>query len=272
MSKSLRTSYAALRDQFGPAGLVLSVLAIVLALGGGAYAANGGGSHATASKAKALTKAQVLALIKANSKPGPAGPAGANGTNGTSGALGKEGPKGEQGPKGEPGNPASYPETLPPGKTETGVWSDYGSGVISNAPIGVDIKAGITYPIPLTPFFPEENFNNPVGIQEGQARFVTTQQQEHGGNGEGCTGTIKFPTAAPGWLCVYEAHTQSLVGPSHHFSEVHKRQAQGFGGSFEEASPWGFLVYLEGPEGAEGEAQIIEGEGTWAVTAYNQVP
>src|SRR6202040_3448464 len=145
MSKSLRTYYVALRDQFGPAGLILSVLAIVLALGGGAYAASH--SSATAFKAKPLTKAQILALIKGNSKPGPAGPAGANGTNGMNGVPGGSGPKGEQGPKGEPGNPASYPETLPPHKTETGIWAvngRTGPGSFEN-----ELRGSISFPIPL---------------------------------------------------------------------------------------------------------------------------
>ena len=51
-----------IRNQIGTAGLVVAIVALVAALGGGAYAAT---HPATASKAKPLTKAQVLALIKA---------------------------------------------------------------------------------------------------------------------------------------------------------------------------------------------------------------
>ena len=67
MSKSLRTRYAELHRQFGTAGLILSVIAIVLALGGGAYAANNTG---VASKA---------------GKPGPRGKTGATGPAGPAG-------------------------------------------------------------------------------------------------------------------------------------------------------------------------------------------
>ncbi len=256
MSKSLRTSYAALRDRFGPAGLVLSVLAIVLALGGGAYAASGGGSHATASKAKALTKAQVLALIKANSKPGPAGPAGANGTNGTNGAPGGSGPEGKQGPKGEQGNPAEYPKTLPSHQTETGTWAISGLFYTHDAEVVEEaFETTITFPIPLSPVISEEE---EVGIKYGQARYVTPSQAMAGGNGEGCTGNDKHPTAAPGWLCVYGENE---------FPTGIQRQKTWGPGEPEGAYPWGARISVTAPESLPNEIKKLDVFGTWAVTA-----
>jgi hypothetical protein len=101
-------------EPFGKAGLTVAILALVMAMVGGAYAAGG------------LTKSQekqVKKIVSAEVKkhPGPAGPAGANGTNGRNGAPGEPGPQGEPG---EPG--AIHPgETLPSGASETGAWSFY---------------------------------------------------------------------------------------------------------------------------------------------------
>ena len=91
MSKSLRTHYAALHNQFGTAGLVLSVVAIVLALGGGAYAAN----HATASKARPAPRQDRQNRPR---RPGrrrrSRGAPGAKGENGAPGAPGAPGTPG----------------------------------------------------------------------------------------------------------------------------------------------------------------------------------
>jgi hypothetical protein len=146
-----------LTEPFGKAGLTVAILALVMALVGGAYAAGG------------LTKAQEKQVTKIAKKyagkPGAPGTAGANGTNGTSG---KDGGSGQNGAPGTPGGdgesvevnayagpqcPASENEegaeltnasgtayacngaegspwtaggTLPSGKTETGSWTLFG--------------------------------------------------------------------------------------------------------------------------------------------------
>ena len=100
MSKSLRTRYAALHNQFGTAGLILSVVAIVLALGGGAYAAN---NTATASKA---------------GKPGPRGKIGATGPAGPQGTAGPTGPTGPAGTNGENGTNGTNGESVVTSRTE----------------------------------------------------------------------------------------------------------------------------------------------------------
>jgi hypothetical protein len=90
-----------IQNRFGTAGLVVAIVALLAAVSGSAYAA------AHASKAKPLTKAQVIALIKQFApKPGT-GPAGANGTNGTNGQDGAPGVKGDKGDQGDPGTPGT---------------------------------------------------------------------------------------------------------------------------------------------------------------------
>ena len=92
--------YRALHDQFGTAGLVLSIVAIVLALGGGAYAAN----HATASKAKQGPRGKT-------GKTGPAGPAGPAGATGPAGPAGAKGENGAAGGAGAPGESVTVTES-----------------------------------------------------------------------------------------------------------------------------------------------------------------
>ncbi len=139
--------FSKLQNQFGSAGLVLSVVAIVLALGGGAYAAN---NSATASKAKAGPRGKT-------GKTGPQGPAGAAGATGAAGPAGSTGPAGAKGSPGAPGPQGpegNIKATLPSGSTETGTFSQYFTGQRFNGagqPI-VATEQGeipISFPIPL---------------------------------------------------------------------------------------------------------------------------
>lgn len=91
--------YARIRERFGATALVLSILAVVFAMLGGAYAAsnNGGGGKATASaKGKPGPRGP-------RGKAGPAGPTGPVGPVGPAGSAGGQGPKGDQGPPGGKG-------------------------------------------------------------------------------------------------------------------------------------------------------------------------
>jgi len=93
----------------GTAGLVMSIIALIVALSGGAYAA----SHRHHKKNKGVTTAQVRKIAKqeaqkyANSNPGSKGDkgdpgsAGSNGTNGTDGTNGKDGKDGKAGANGK---------------------------------------------------------------------------------------------------------------------------------------------------------------------------
>jgi hypothetical protein len=90
--------FSLLRNRFGIPG-VISVIALVFAMLGGAYAASNSGSG----KATASAKAK-----KGPRGPrGPAGPAGPAGPQGPAGANGAKGDAGAKGDKGEPGNPGS---------------------------------------------------------------------------------------------------------------------------------------------------------------------
>lgn len=84
--------FSTLRTRFGIPGII-SVIALVFAMFGGAYAAsNSGGGSQLASASK-----------KAKAKRGPAGPKGATGATGAAGTAGAQGPAGTPGGKGDPG-------------------------------------------------------------------------------------------------------------------------------------------------------------------------
>lgn len=172
--------FAKLHGQFGSAGLALSIVAIVLALGGGAYAAN----HATASKAKAGPRG----------KTGKTGPAGSPGPAGPVGLQGKEGPEGKQGPKGENGT-TGFTKTLPLGETETGVWA-------VNGKAGTEEDGG--FPVGAISF----SFPLSAEIQGPEHAFFVTAAEVNGQTApEACPGNKDHPEAQPGSLCVYESRT-----------------------------------------------------------------
>lgn len=97
-----------IRDQIGTAGLVVAIIALIAALGGGAYAA--AGLNAKQKKEVKLLSAKNVPKTGPRGPQGPQGPAGANGkdgANGTNGANGAKGDKGDKGDKGENGSAGS---------------------------------------------------------------------------------------------------------------------------------------------------------------------
>ena len=128
--------FSTLSKRFGVPG-VIAVAALVFAMIGGAYAANGsGGGKAVTSKARR----------------GPRGP------RGPQGPVGPQGPAGPAGSQGVAGSPWTAGGTLPKGATETGAWAvqaNSGGGAI----------ATLTFGIPLTSALSEANIKL---VQAGQ--------------------------------------------------------------------------------------------------------
>jgi hypothetical protein len=221
MKDRLRHPVRAIREPFGTAGLIVACIALVLAMGGAAFAA---------AKLNPTQKKEVEKIAKKNAgkpgAPGATGPQGPQGTPGAAGGAGKEGAQGPPGtngqsPKGTPfpgskgtcteggieykvgsetnlvcngkkGSPAEYPETLPSGKTETGTWLATGSvpeGEVPNA-------ASISYPLRLAA--PSEKV---VYLTRAQTVASTTTPIE------GCEFEAGNPAAKPvapaGQLCVF---------------------------------------------------------------------
>jgi len=232
--------FSRLYKHVGTAGLVVAVVALVAALGGGAYAATGsfgGGAKATASaKGKPGPRGK-------QGKTGPAGPAGAKGDTGATGAAGSKGdtgatgpagPKGDPGAKGTPGvtgQPWVPDNTLPPGATLTGAWA---AGI---GPAGAS-RLPISFSIPLA-----------APLDAAHVHYLKATDPPT----TECPGDAADPSAASGHLCVYTGIELEFFASSAtitHFDEAETAGADVAGADF--------LVALQGASAS--------GAGTWAVT------
>ena len=99
------------RERLGSAGLAVAVLALIVALSGGAYAA----TQSAKKSSKTLTNAQIIALIKKQTKPGPQGAPGPQGSPGQAGTQGAQGTQGLPGKQGDQGVPGDQGDPGPPG-------------------------------------------------------------------------------------------------------------------------------------------------------------
>jgi hypothetical protein len=193
--------FSKLHERLGTAGLVVAIVALVVALGGTAFAAK-----------KFITKQEAIKIAKKyagkNGAPGatgPQGPAGSAGKDGAGGAPGKEGPQGKEGPEGEEGPPGQDGSpwvaggTLPSGQTETGMWSlsgTYGAGQGG--------LVSISFPIPLA----AELSGTTEPEQNGVHAVTTTGEEFNAVEGAfepsvKCQGPAAAPKALAGNLCVY---------------------------------------------------------------------
>src|SRR5665811_87049 len=147
--------FSVLRNRLGIPGLI-SVIALVLAMGGGAYAADSGGDGATASaknrggnvgnlikrEARKFSKRFSQRFSRRFAGTGPQGPRGINGSNGARGDKGDRGDDGDkgdtgkEGKEGPEGSPWTELGTLPEGESLKGTWGLNGaSGQFLLAPI-----------------------------------------------------------------------------------------------------------------------------------------
>lgn len=105
-----------IREPFGKAGAIVAILALIAALGGGAYAAGGGFTGKQKKEVKKLTKAEAKKWAAKFAKAGPAGAPGVPGKDGAPGEKGQQGEKGEKGEKGETGEKGEKGEQGEQGK------------------------------------------------------------------------------------------------------------------------------------------------------------
>jgi hypothetical protein len=244
-----------LREPFGKAGLIVAIVALIAALGGGAYAASGGlsGTQKKEVTKIAKTEAKKFAGVNgsngSNGAPGVKGDAGAAGTNGAPGAAGKSvearsiatgeptqcqeqgGVEYEVEGSGDPaeicnGQPWTAGGKLPKGATETGAWAFDASEATAAA--SGRILVSYSLPIPLS------------ATIQGAANV---HYVDFDGDST-CTGSYLEPTAPAGMACFYEyevvnAHFVSVKGiESAEINEVNP--------------PGGFLEFNQIKDHAEG--------------------
>jgi hypothetical protein len=259
----------------------ISIVALVFAMTGGAFAVTGGGNRggtgskatssdiASAAKSKAKGKGNVGLRGPAGPRgatgaagpagaTGPAGPAGATGpagqqgsagatgatgATGEPGAVGKNGINGKNGEPGKEGSPWTDGGTLPVGSTEKGTWSM----IYTATAAGQAMSSSISFTVPLA--------------AEPEAHFIA--EDEITGNGgaeiapsikEGkCKGNAEKPEAASGNLCVFEETGKSIT---EYLFEGHVASHFLVG-----TSATGSVVAVQSTAAGE-----ILGLGSWAVT------
>ncbi len=273
-----------LRNRFGIPG-VISVIALVFAMFGGAYAAtnDGGGAKATAS---AKGKPGPRGKQGKQGKPGPAGPQGPAGAQGPAGPAGAKGDKGDNGGAGANGKSAEAIAFIG-GKGPIGgvtctaggleVKSASATTLVCNGKNGTNGVSGFTATLPSeqtetgTYLLSSEEGNGvifgaaattlsfpiplPEPLETADTIFVPQfgsvpadcQNTEHAG-----TASFENPEATPGFLCVFEA---AFNNTEHGETEI-KKIAGGYG-----ADVVGATI-----------GQTVTGagafsRGTWAVTA-----
>ncbi len=254
-----------LRNRFGIPGAI-SVIALVFAMFGGAYAASnssGGGKATASAKAKRGPKGATGPAGPAGAK-GDAGAAGANGTNGSGGVSATtesfngaahgcteggvvvksaspetvvcNGKKGTHGTNGTNGSPWTAGGTLPVGSTETGSWS-----FRERTAEYVFAFAPVSFAIPLA-----------GEIDETHVHYETEENF-----GTFCTGTAANPTAPSGELCVYQFFAEGQAAFAGIFSDLSEAGlARGAGAA------GAFIRFTDLPNLEEGG----KAAGTFAVT------
>jgi hypothetical protein len=193
---------------------VIAVIALVFAMCGGALAAKHATNSAEASKQKGKRGPR-----------GPRGPKGPTGPQGSKGDKGERGAEGPQGSKGDTGDPWTAGGFLPSGASVGGTWvAGAGPEILPGKGAAA---ASISFGLPL------KGLPTIVIVKKGQ------EGKEHAAE---CPGSILFPKAAKGVLCLYTA--EEVVGMA-----------------FQSAtpSPFGAVVTYLGTPGT-GNA------GVWAVT------
>jgi Collagen triple helix repeat (20 copies) len=265
--------FSTLRTRFGIPG-VISVIALVFAMLGGAYAAQSNSAgKATASKAGKRGPKGPRGATGPAGPQGPAGPAGAKGDTGPIGPTGTAGTDGTSvtstesanaieghcngttnggkgGSKfvsasgttyacnGKEGSPWTAGGTLPSGATETGTWALSASSTnqVEVPFIGEVVPAPVSFAIPLA-----------ASLSESNVHYYTES-----GFSSTCTGSGADPTAPSGQLCVYGGLGEDINAT---FSAIVGAGAFEFGASKSGA----ILLFKEVEDGAAAW-------GTFAVT------
>jgi hypothetical protein len=153
---------------------VMATVAVVFAMGGSAVAA----SHYLITSTKQIRPSVLKSLKGKTGAPGAPGVAGKEGTPGKEGAQGLKGPPGPEGKEGPLVN------TLPSGKTETGIF--FGSDYEGEKP-----KAAVYAIAPVSFQFPLASEPKVEIIQEGGKPTAN------------CPGSVAKPSAAKGYFCAY---------------------------------------------------------------------
>jgi hypothetical protein len=262
--------YRKFHDRFGTAGVILGMIALVVALGGSAIAASGL-TGPEKKEIKKFSKKYSKQFAQQFAKPGPAGPQGAAGPQGPQGPKGDTGAPGQPGQKGDTGEAGACsianPECqLPPNGTLVGAWST--SGNIENHPELGEVSSLVTISFNLR-VSPAPTALTEYQFGEGDDEWAPIKLTDDGpklfGSGEAggpanreafeavCPGSADDPQAAPGYLCIYNGSFEGAGRTGGPFlGQNHPK--------VEAANEYGIVVpWLVGEKD--------NARGSWAVTA-----
>ena len=273
------------RIQVSPA-TAIATLALVFAMSGGAYAAGhylitstkqispkvlkslkGANGKNGTNGANGPAGAAGAGTAGAQGPAGPAGNAGSNGTNGSNGAPGES----VTNTKLEPGKggcaqggaefkvgggtatkacngQTGFTETLPTGKSETGVFAASGpTGPIFSG-VAQGVSAAVSFNIPLK----EAPTAEVIGIEEGEGEAKENKTLIP----SNCKGTKKAPEAVAGNLCLFVTEANNAAAFLPFSPETSKTEVEGAGKS-------GSVLWVT----ATTPAEPVGINGTWVVTA-----
>lgn len=252
--------------KLGTAGFIISIVALVAALGGGAYAAKAGLTGKQKKEVEAIAK-------KYAGKPGAPGPAGPAGAKGDAGQNGKDGSNGRDGTDGHDGSDGVSVTTAgfsgaKGGCTEGGieVRSASPTQLVCNGAKGASGNSGFTAVLPKgetetgywdLPHSSEEqlistiSFNIPFSSDGTKPTAVYVARGSQPGAFPECPGSFKEPQAEEGYLCLYgdeELFDQGVQEPG-----------------IEAGSAGAFLVLFNGEEPVPGVHPVNFAIGSWAL-------
>jgi hypothetical protein len=264
--KGKRAVFSRVHQKLGTAGFIISIVALVVALGGGAYAAKSALSGKQKKEVETIAR-KLAGKDGAVGAQGPKGDLGAAGAAGSNGIDGTQGPKGDKGDKGEAGEIANVVPLAPgngEGHCEQGgakIYNETGAAYACNGSGGEGGGGEGGWPEFLPPGKTETGFyeilgENAVGfstfkitvisfplrLKEAPIQAVYFNASSHTEEeAEHCPGGTGNPEAAPGYACLY----LGLTVPEHVATII--------------ATPIGVEILQSEP--AE------SGFGEWAVTA-----
>ncbi len=239
--------FSPLRNRFGIPG-VISVIALVFAMLGGAYAASSSdnGKATASAKAKKGPRGPKGATGPAGpaGAQGPAGPAGAKGDAGAAGSNGTNGSNGATGAAGANGKSVLNGTGAP--SAGTGTVGDFYINAVNNEIYGPKTAGGWGAPTALQgPAGPQGNpwtagGTLPVGSTETGVLSLNTTQAASNPIGPFFVSTIAIPFSIP--------LSGALTEPAIHFSTDAGFDTTCTGSAANPTAPSGQLcVYLDGP-------------------------
>lgn len=290
--------FSRIHQKLGTAGFIISIVALVAALGGGAYAAKNGLTGAEKKQIKKEARKFSKKFSKRFAKQGPKGDPGAPGAVGLPGAPGVPGADGQNGSNGSNGAPgangksvevsgaapgcanggvtvqvAEEPGTaqevcngenggsvLQSGESVTGVWTTAVS--TGGVPAKLIPIVSINFPRPLEAKIAggNQHYINAAGKEVILNETTFTPEEV---DSTDCLGSAANPTAAAGHVCVYAGYEENtfLFNGSFINPETGNQNVLENGAGIT-SSLTGTILSGESPVEIAGKAG-----GTWAVTA-----